>query len=181
MDIKFYLLKISDKIRNFFYSIKNIIKYIPLLYKDYNFDYCYMLSLEQFKLKRMYKYFITSDITEDDKHNAEWINKCIKLIDIIKENDTALEYDMENPPKYSLEEALEKGSLLGAIHVNFLTKYINEKNAYRFLSGEALKWHNKLMSDVANTKNIALNDLRIQKAWYLYNKIRYNLMFNWWN
>ena len=46
---------IMKKIANFFLSIKNIIRWIPTLYKDREWDYSFMLEIEQKKLKNMIK------------------------------------------------------------------------------------------------------------------------------
>ncbi len=48
-----------------------------------------------------------------------------------------------------------------------LNKYINTKNCYRY----------NIISDC----DILIDDLRIEKAWYLYNKLRYYFMRQLWD
>ena len=52
-----------------------------------NHDWEFMLDLEQFKLKRMSKYFSKSNLSYDCEKTVKEINLCIKLIDIILEKD----------------------------------------------------------------------------------------------
>ena len=52
---------IMKKIANFFLSIKNIIRWIPTLYKDREWDYSLMLEIEQKKLKNMIKWYEQND------------------------------------------------------------------------------------------------------------------------
>lgn len=92
-------------------------------------------------------------------HNSDirWISICIKLIDIIQEEDSALEVvEMEmSKPQFKL------------------VKYVNINNAFRFRV-EYLDRYDGLQ---VYRKEL----LRQQKALYLYNKIRYNYMLEWWD
>ena len=60
-----------------------------------------------------------------------------------------------------------------AYHYNngesYVDIYINSRNSKRFLDYEI------------NTNPLLLDDLRVQKAWYLYHKLRYERMRLWWN
>lgn len=90
-------------------------------------------------------------------HNSDirWISICIKLIDIIQEEDSALEYNgIFSTQKFKL------------------IKYINIRNSYRFKLDD---------SCFMNNSNIYKELLRQRKALYLYNKIRYNYIFEWWD
>lgn len=146
--------------KNLFYHLKtffqNLYNYRKILWTDQQFDFGYLLELEKCKLQLMLNGFKRYSY---DTHMMYWITICIKLIDIIQENDSALEWDnTSNIQKYKL------------------IKYVNIKNASRFNSD--------------NLDNVILNDkyqiyrkdsLRRQKALYLYNKIRYNYICEWWD
>lgn len=100
------------KIKNFF---RNLYIYRKILTTDYQFDYGYLLDLEKFKLQLMLKSF--KDVSHvDHTSNIRWISICIKLIDIIQEEDSALEVvKMEmSKPQFKL------------------IKYVNINNASRF-------------------------------------------------
>lgn len=63
-------------------------EYRKLLENDKDYDWIFLLELEQFKLKRMSKYFSESQITYDWEYVVSRINLCVKLIDIVLEKDT---------------------------------------------------------------------------------------------
>ena len=74
-------------------------KYSKLLKEDRDWDWAYMLELEQFKLRRMLKYFTDSQWT-DDKQMISEIALCIKLIDIVLERDPKCFFKNEGKPPY---------------------------------------------------------------------------------
>lgn len=139
--------KIYHAIGNF---IKNIYLYRHILIVDKQFDYGYLLTIEQTKLKLMID--CLSKVKNADKNAAiRWMKICIKLIDIINDNDSALTCVERCPIKFDLY------------------KYVNTQNASRF----------DLKS--CDTKSIFIQDvLRQKKAMYLYNIIRCRYMFTWW-
>ena len=50
------LIKIY-KIKNIYYQLKNVIKWLPIIWKDRDWDYGYFYRILYFKLKNMEKYF----------------------------------------------------------------------------------------------------------------------------
>lgn len=62
-------------------------KYSKLLKEDRDWDWAFMLELEQFKLKRMAKYFAKAQSVNDWEQMVSEINLCVKLIDIIMGRD----------------------------------------------------------------------------------------------
>ena len=44
-----------NKVNRFFRNVRNVIRWIPTLYKDREWDYSFMLEIEQKKLKNMIK------------------------------------------------------------------------------------------------------------------------------
>ena len=140
--------KLWYNIKNFF---RNLCNYRKILWNDKQFDFGYLLELEKLKLQLMIKEFKTHPHT-DHTSNIRWMQICIKLIDIIQEDDSALEYsDAPNTEKFKL------------------VKYINIRNASRFRFDEA-------------AFGIFIKKcLRQRKALYLYSTIRYNYIFEWWD
>lgn len=71
-DIKFYFEKIFDeiwynKIKAFFKFIPRLIQYIPIIWKDRDWDHYHLMALIEYKLKRMQKYFTNSRIIVDEE------------------------------------------------------------------------------------------------------------------
>lgn len=169
MTLKRTVRRVICNSRNFISSISVILHWIPILYKDRGWDWYFLLKIERTKIRQMEKYFRKSGIAEQDKNNAKWLHVCDKLLSIMMDEDTALKY--EDTPR-------ETKSILDFPHRNYLDRYINTKNANRFFDEGMMKFLNVPKHD---TRNIFLNDLRIEKAKCLYYKIRENFTFNWWN
>lgn len=144
--------------KNFWYKFKNFLRnlynYRKILWEDYQFDYGYLLNLEKFKLQLMIDEFKNYAHT-DHTSNIRWMSICIKLIDIIQEEDSILE--RLSPGYYTV------------------TSYVNIKNAYKY--GLESNVNHKNPDIVAFAKDT----LRQRKALYLYNKIRYNYIYEWWD
>lgn len=144
--------------------IRKIWHFIGLARRDFDWDYAYMLEMERAKLEYMAKYFTESRIAEHDWAVARDAKICIRLIDIILGNDSS--YVMkDNEKKPFMEWDLVE------------IKKVNLKNAKRFLSKERIDRYR----DHPRMKVYLKEDLRIEKAWKLYCKIREYNMRSWWN
>lgn len=144
--------------------IRKIWHFIGLARRDFDWDYAYMLEMERAKLEYMAKYFTESRIAEHDWAVARDAKICIRLIDIIIGNDSS--YVMkDNEKKPFMEWDLVE------------IKKVNLKNAERFLSKERIDRYR----DNPRMKVYLKDDLRIEKAWNLYCKIREYNMRSWWN
>lgn len=144
--------------------IRKIWHFIGLARRDFDWDYAYMLEMERAKLEYMAKYFTESRIAEHDWAVARDAKICIRLIDIIIGNDCS--YVMrDNEKKPFMEWDLVE------------IKKVNLKNAERFLSKERMDRYR----DNPRMKVYLKDDLRIEKAWNLYCKIREYNMRSWWN
>ena len=129
-----------------------------------NYDYYFLLKLEQRKLKEMIK-----DFTKW-KHHVDWdlcireMNLCIQLIDIILEQDQYYKSWLHNSFGKSPFEAKEF-----PVHVNI-------KNSKRFFKNRNFN----IPKNEALIKHW-IPELRRKKALYLYNKIRTSRMLSWWD
>lgn len=118
-----------------------------------NFDYANLLRIERLKLKEMYKYYQKVWWIETNTILRD-LRICISLLDYILEFKEIVKVHNEDlpPSKWEFE----------------CTKYVNPRNAYRFFCDEE---YSKKYPD----------SLYIEKALYLYHKIRsYNLQ-TWWD
>ena len=159
-----------NKINRFFRNVRNVIRWIPTLYKDREWDYSFMLEIEQKKLKNMIKWYEQNDygISTSGPMTVKQMKLAVRLLDIIleKENfwfiDYPEDYEFVVDHKY---QPLPETSFV-------IEKYINTKNYKRFFS-----W----LNDSAMKSPSWKIDLRIRKAWYLYHKLREQYMMNWWD
>lgn len=117
------------------------------------YDWEYLLKLEQAKLREMKAYFETKFVREtfDHENDIKWIDICIKLIDVILEEDIE---SSDNVP------------------------YVNIRNMQRFyrLRDKSITW-DKVEKHVKRWPN----DLRVLKAENLYYEIRKEYTRGWWD
>lgn len=134
-------------------------------------DWTYLLELEQAKFKEMAIYFEKSKIASDWKFQVRDCKLCIKLIDIILEQDEPFNQWLET--NYGIYK--DKGLSVKEILQVPISTYVNIRNAYRFV-----KYPN---FDKFNSKasNLFAIDLRQTKAFYLYQKIRLYKLQNLWD
>lgn len=154
-------------------NIRRIIKYIPLIWKDRDWDYGFLLELEKAKLTNMLEYFKTSDIIiEDDKKEIiKYIKLSIKLLDIVMTE--ANEYlELVASGKFETDNSTGYTTLIEP-NVWKFHKYVNLKNANRFVNKEKIEFlkNNELLKA----------DVYQEKAHYLLYKIRLYKEYTWWD
>lgn len=156
--------------------------YKKLLENDKDWDYCYLLLLEKKKLQRMYNYFSKSEIAYSDEIVARDLRICIKLIDIIMEDDAAYKTWLHESSKDQLMHTRKKEDGLYRVEFEQLRpdtdfqKYVNVRNAERFLG----KPFNKIEHSARSYVHEKIS-LRLLKALHLYNLIREYNMLGWYN
>jgi hypothetical protein len=89
------ITKLYQNIISFLIGIKNIIVYIPVIYKDRDWDFYFLKKIMRFKLLRMSRYFYKYGITEYNDLTIKRINFCIKILDRMED-----EYESYNHPEY---------------------------------------------------------------------------------
>lgn len=143
-----------------------------------NWDYRFLLKLEQLKLRRMCWHFEKHDRTMSTPFNIRDIKICDKLISIILEEDNA---HKAHTKQIVTEKDINKFSWLTDV------VYVNTKNEYRFFRRTPIKYNlndeNPYKGEVAqNFRDKSLKmSLRQLKAMHLYNMIREYRMFHWWD
>ena len=158
------------KIANFFLSIKNIIRWIPTLFKDREWDYSFMLEIEQKKLKNMIKWYEQNDygISTSGPMTVKQMKLAVSLLDIILEKENFWSIDYPEDYEFVVDHTYKPLPQTSFV----IEKYINTKNYKRFFS-----W----LNDAAMKSPSWKIDLRIRKAWCLYHKLREQYMMNWWD
>jgi len=74
-------------------QIKNVFRWLPIIWKQYDFDYRYSLEVFKFQLQKQAE-FLESDraVTLCAKDKAKRIRTILKLMDKVYEDDYACEY-----------------------------------------------------------------------------------------
>lgn len=162
-NIKWFIKKYYEKFRRIFV-------YIPVLWKDNEWDYGYLLELEQFKLKQMCRWYENNDygvsITGKDVYNE--MKLAISLLDIILDKEDW--WTITDRKRIS-----EDGEYIPTPNEDYiLKKYVNIGNYKRFIP---------YVTDMSmrNCPNLWKTELRPMKAWYLYHRLRKERMQEWWD
>ena len=130
-------------------GIERTLQYYPVLRENYEWDYDFLLSLIEFKLKRMREYFWTHNIVENEKQYGDYCDKLIHILHAGYDTDII---DSEDLKKKNI--------------------YVNTRNVHRFFNPKHLSFiQNKKLKD-----KYYLPEIREAKAkalfWrYLYYKI----------
>lgn len=167
--------------------------YSKLLKDDRDWDFSYLLSLEKKKISRMFDYFSRSKISTSDLTIAKELSLCLRLLDIISGDDWATkEYISHIGKNYwitSEKDENGKSVLLGNIKkVSKFPVHVNYRNESRFSNGKRTPLTDSILAlsknnSLQNQELVEMNkeNLRKEKALYLYNKVRAYKMWGWWN
>ncbi len=86
--------------RRFYNRIRTIIAWLPLLWKDYDWDYSFFITIIQFKLTRMANCIEKSNIIVDASEIAAQMREAVEHLD--KFSDTMEHYPHpDNMPEWS--------------------------------------------------------------------------------
>jgi hypothetical protein len=94
--------------RNFKIGVRNIIYWLPIIWKDRNWDSHYIFEVLAHKLKAQSKYISDRDIHTRAKRDAEVMLTCVRLIDKIQEEFYAMEPMDYEKTKYWFEDIPDK-------------------------------------------------------------------------
>ena len=163
----------------------NVVRgYKSLLQKDKDWDYEYLLLLEQKKLRRMAIYFSK---VETDRQIAKELTLCVRLLDIILDNEGFVKkwcseagefldmHSQKNPDGKTYSVCFEyKGPLPD------FPKYVNVRNSFWFTNLTGYPENFESPYEQKYWEEHYKEELRKAKAWHLYNICREYRMFGWW-
>lgn len=128
-------------------------------------DYGYLLKLEQYKIREMCEYLKKHHAHIDWELQVREMTICIKLIDIILEEDKYYLSWLHECYGHNLHREL---SFPVYVNIRNYKRFLPLSNPEQFVDNNFLFPHFQV-------------SLRQQKAMYLYNKIRAYCMFAWWD
>ena len=88
----FYWKNLGWRINQFKKSVKNLIRWFPVIWKDRDWDDHYIWEILKTKLKYQSEYIGSRDIHVDAKYDAERMMWCVRLIDKIQDEFYSGEY-----------------------------------------------------------------------------------------
>jgi hypothetical protein len=111
---------------------KNHFKTVWKAFTAYPWDYAYTYDILRARLVEQYEYLSKSDIAVGNEYRASRIKTAIKLYDIMIGEDTAGHFEIVTP-----QERQETQSKDVVKYIQ--TKYVNTRNAHRFLHPTVIK------------------------------------------
>jgi hypothetical protein len=74
-------------------QIRNVFRWLPVIWRQYDFDYQYSLEVFKFQLQKQAEFFESDRaVTRSAKDKAKRIRTILKLMDKVYEEDYAMEY-----------------------------------------------------------------------------------------
>lgn len=141
-------------------------KLLKLVSKFQPWDWSFMIAIEKQMLKQMQEYHEHAEIIVDSPKIARQIKWALKLLDIADETISAWHC--------SGDLYVDNNGCVGRNpnYKTWIDTYVNTKNWKRF-------W------PLSKSPNFEIphnqDHLRQQKAWYIYNKIRFYYLQTWWD
>jgi len=137
----FYWVNIGWNIRNMYRSIKNLIRWFPVICKDRDWDDHFIWEILKTKLKHQSQYIGNRDIHTQAKYDSERMMWCVRLIEKIQDEFYSSEYmdyhesnynwlDIEDKPDYKqldIEEISENYDDYFAKHKAAVRKVLSNK------------------------------------------------------
>ena len=87
-----YWTKIGYKVRGFFTSVGNLIKWFPVIWKDRDWDDHYIFEVFKFKLEKQAKYIKEKGFHTNSDLDAKRMMLCVKLMKKVQEDFYTMEY-----------------------------------------------------------------------------------------
>jgi hypothetical protein len=87
-----YWSKIGYKVRGFFTSVGNLIKWFPIIWKDRDWDDHYIFEVFKFKLEKQAKYIKEKGFHTNSDLDAKRMMLCVKLMEKVQEEFYVMEY-----------------------------------------------------------------------------------------
>ena len=86
------IFKCRFYLNNILYGLKNIIYWLPIIYRDRNWDSAFIFTILKFKLQNQAKYIGKQDRHTRAKRDAETMTTCVRLIEKIQDEYYYMEY-----------------------------------------------------------------------------------------
>lgn len=145
-------------------TIKRWFSYFKVLNKVYDFDYSGILEVEKYQIKRVRDSINKAHYYEGYERDVAYMDLAIKLLNIVIKDSEA--YLAKGCGYY-----INKEGELETLGKWVMPIYVNTKNADRFFKAPHL---------LATQPALYREQLRMEKAWNLYYKIRKYHTRKWW-
>lgn len=178
---------ITWRFKSFYISIKNVIRWMPVIWKDRDWDDSFIFTILKTKLKFQAEYIGKRDFHTRAKRDSEIMNLCVRLIDKVKEEYYSIEYYDYHKTEYNFIDSDVpncKEMVFNEISENFDDYFKKYPLIYkRVLNGEGWVSIIDEESGEINKKRVAMNMGYINhgRARKLLFKILESQIESWWD
>jgi hypothetical protein len=160
--------------RNLIQGIKNIIKWIPIIYKDRDWDYYYILETLKFKLSNQSKHTLNKSRHVNATKDSRIMDLCIKLISKIQDEYYLSEWLDYEVVEHKYQKVEDNSSLF-----RLKTEIISEN------FGDYFKKYSRIYKSIDDKEckvaaAIKISTINHNRAKKLLFKILENNIENWW-
>lgn len=99
-NIGYFFNNIRCNIESFFCGVSNIVKFMPIIYKDRDYDWTYLTELMRFKIDNMRKFHATSAHYIGTEHNVKRLRVIAECLNRIANKDYSFEHYDKLEKKY---------------------------------------------------------------------------------
>lgn len=174
--------------KNLYRGIKNLFKWLPVIWNDRDWDHSYIFKILEHKLKSQAKYTGDRDIHVSAKRDEEIMLTCVKLMERVREGYYEGEYSDYHQTKYWFENITDKPGFSTMEHElqseNFEDYFKKYPLIYkRVLNGDGVFSIDNRDSEEETKQVIAMNIAHINhdRARKLLFKIMEENIEAWWN
>lgn len=163
----------SISIKRFWKNISRWFSYYPICRKIYDFDFSSIFKVERHQIERVRDSIIYFQDHLNWERDVEDMNLALRLLDIVEEDGCSER--VGKPLEFEKIEGKELWRVVSDPNAYWtLPVYVNARNSKRFSKVDSEKYLDP------ECGNLWKDCLRVQKAWYLYNKLKYQYLRNWW-
>ena len=171
-NIEMWWYKVTHlSIKLFWHNIRRWLAYYKVVRKTYDFDYSSLLEIEHHQLIKLRDY-----ISKYHSHVNAWrdirnMNWAVSCLEIVLEDGCSYSNGKESFFSEGPDERGYYTLVPNPKHKWIMPIYVNARNAKRF-------W--KEYPEKSEIEALNKDNLRIEKAWNLYNKLRKEHLREWW-
>jgi hypothetical protein len=177
MELLDNIKEIPDRISRFADRVKMTARYWRCSDDIYDYDYTSVLIAERMQLQMLHEGITKYHNHVNTESDLAWIALSIRLINVILEEDESY-FEYPKNRKVSLRPCKRYfcNIELEGDNVYTLKRHINTANYKRYFSNLSEKQYHTL-----HRTHLLDIELYKTKCWYLYNRIRAQHLFAWWD
>ena len=100
-------IRLPYSVRHFINSVKNVIRWFPIIWRDRDWDGWYIYTILETKIKHQAEYIGDRDVHTEAKRDAERMMICVRLLKKVKDEEYEGEYMDYHDSEYHWDDYTE--------------------------------------------------------------------------